>query len=144
MKKKTTMTYITGSFRKVWRCGYCDLQYIMKGIEPNFYNSGVYGWNCNIYIDWLHDTAITTGYRNMRGERIPDEIIEEFTERAKDVINNFKWTNYDEYRHEMDRIRTAFFNRLAGIDKEPEELTTYAQKHREEAREAAQTETKTA
>ena len=118
MKRKTSMTYITGSFRKVWRCGYCDLQYIMKGTDATYYNAGVYGWNCDIYVDYMHDAAITTGYRNMRGERIPDEVIDEFTARAKKVYEGYDWRSYDEYMEKMNQVRTDFYNRLAEIENE--------------------------
>ena len=118
MKRKIAMTYITSSFHKVWRCGYCDLQYIMKGTDAAYYNAGVYGWNCDIYIDYMHDVAITTGYRNMRGERIPDEVIDEFTERAKKVYEGYDWKSYDEYMEKMNQVRTDFYNRLAEIENE--------------------------
>lgn len=81
-KAKTSMNY-TKNFRRVFRCGYCDLQNIFRGIEPQFYNAGVYGWNCDLYVDYSTDTVITTGYRNMRGERIPSALIEKYNERAK-------------------------------------------------------------
>lgn len=118
MKRKIAMTYITGSFSKVWRCGYCDLQYIMKGTDATYYNAGIYGWNCDVYVDYMHDVAITTGYRNMRGERIPDEVIDEFTARAKKVYEGYDWKSYDEYMEKMNQVRTDFYNRLAEIENE--------------------------
>ena len=121
MKRKTSMNYITGSFRKVWRCGYCDLQYIMKGTDAAYYNAGIYGWNCDIYVDYIHDVAITTGYRNMRGERIPDEVIDEFTARAKNAVDNYNFKNWEEYNETMQQIRTDFYNRLAEIERERRE-----------------------
>ena len=114
MKKKTTMNYITGSFEKVWRCGYCDLYYIMKGVEPEYYNAGIYGWNCDVYIDWLHDTAISTGYRNMRGERIPAELLEKYSRQAEEIVkNNFNFVNYEEYEKQLNENRREFFAELA-------------------------------
>ena len=86
MKIKTSMKVITENYKKVFRCGYCDLQLIMRNDEPTFYNSGVYGWNCDIYTDNKRNIAITTGYRNMRGERIPDELIKKYNDIAKAAI----------------------------------------------------------
>lgn len=43
MKVKTTMKAIKTNYAKVFYAGYCDLQHIMTGVEPDFYNSGVYG-----------------------------------------------------------------------------------------------------
>ena len=105
MKIKTSMTDITRGYNKVWRCGYCDLAQIMHGVEPNYYNSGVYGWNCDIY-----DTpagAITTGYRNMRGERIPFDIIEAYDKKDREIIATM-WTDKD-YRVKLEELRRDFF-----------------------------------
>lgn len=110
-KIKTSMNYITNVYHKVWRAGYCDLQYIMRGVEPRFYNSGVYGWNCDIY-----DTdagAITTGYRNMRGERIPDKLITLYEEKARGIIDNER--DYNEMQKKLDALRADFFGDLNAL-----------------------------
>ena len=108
MKKKTSMTYITAVFRKVWRCGYCDLQNILHGIEPDYYNAGAYGWNCDIYN--TEAGAITTGYRNMRGERIPYDIIEKYDNEAREILKGM-WTD-TEYRNKLNDLRMRFFAEL--------------------------------
>jgi len=108
MKKRTSMTYITAVFRKVWRCGYCDLQNILYGIDPEYYNSGVYGWNCDIYI--TEAGAFTTGYRNMRGERIPYDLIEKYDTEAREIIKGM-WTD-NEYRNKLNDLRARFYNEL--------------------------------
>lgn len=113
MKKKTSMNNITKYFAKVWRAGYCDLQNIMRGTEPTYYNAGVYGWNCDIY-----DTpagAITTGYRNMRGERIPDEIIIKYDAAAREILNDHNWKNYDEITTRLNNLRKDFFGELLAL-----------------------------
>lgn len=86
MKKHTSMTDITRNYKKVFRCGYCDLQYIMRCHAPQFYNAGVYGWNCDVYT--IGNIAITTGYRNMRGALIPDKLIKKYSEIAKVIAAN--------------------------------------------------------
>ena len=48
-KIKTTNKYIKQVWKHVYRCGYCDLQYIMRGDEPMYYNCGIYGWNYDVY-----------------------------------------------------------------------------------------------
>ena len=50
-KQHTTMKYIRNNWSKVFRVGYCDLQNIFRYEEPQYYNSGVYGWNCDVYCD---------------------------------------------------------------------------------------------
>ncbi len=92
MKKiKTSMKEIRNGWSKVFRAGYCDLQNIFRNREPQFYNSGVYGWNCDVYCDYKRDIAITTGYRNMAGIRIPDELIRAYDSRAKEILNKKNW-----------------------------------------------------
>lgn len=87
MKIETTMKAIRNNYRKVFRCGYCDLQYIYRYTDPIFYNCGVYGWNCDIYVDFKRDIAITTGYRNMAGVCIPSEILEKYSNIAKEICD---------------------------------------------------------
>ena len=62
MKTKTTKKAIMSAFENVIRVGYCDLQKALKWREPNFYTSGVYGWNADVYVIDC-DTVIVTGYR---------------------------------------------------------------------------------
>ena len=114
-KIHTTIKYVKQVWGKVYRCGYCDLQYIMKYEDPMYYNSGAYGWNCDVYCDFKTDTAITTGYRNMAGERVPDELIEKYTATAKEIIKDGWNKSYDEIKTELDENRRNFFDELANI-----------------------------
>ena len=115
MKKHTTIKFVKGYFNKVFYCGYCDLQDIFKYEEPQYYNAGVYGWNCDIYTDYARDIAIITGYRNMTGKRIPDELIKKYTEKAK-AINELPFTTpFDEIKKALDENREAFLTELNNI-----------------------------
>lgn len=114
-KIKTTNKYINQVWQNVYRCGYCDLQYIMRGEDPVYYNCGVYGWNWDGYCDYKRDIAITTGYRNMTGERIPDELIEKYTNIAKEILKN-EWSKpYNEIVAELNENRNNFFEELLNI-----------------------------
>lgn len=98
-KVKVSIKEVKNSFRKVFSCGYCDLQYIMYS-NPRMYNCGVYGWNCDIYANYQYDIAITTGYRNMTGERIPSELIEKYNELVKQI--SYKDEDYTEKRYNLE------------------------------------------
>ena len=113
-KQHTTIKYIKNVWNNVYRCGYCDLQYIMRYEEPNYYNSGVYGWNCDVYCDFKRDIAITTGYRNMAGKMIPDEIIEKYSKIAKEICEDWS-KSYEETRLALEENREKFFNELLNI-----------------------------
>ena len=47
--------------------GYCDAQYMLMGITPDYYTAGVYGWNYDVYS--IAGLTICTGYRGMVGKR---------------------------------------------------------------------------
>lgn len=80
-KQKAAMNICKG-FDRVFSAPYCALQSICPEsfIQPRYYNSGVYGWNNDMYV--INGVIITTGYRNLRGEEIPPEIIEKYSEKA--------------------------------------------------------------
>lgn len=106
MKKHTSMANITRYYSKVFRCGYCDLQYIMRLRPADYYNAGVYGWNCDIYT--FGDIAITTGYRNMRGLLIPEEIIRKYSDIAKEICNTPFGTDYTALRNALEENAERF------------------------------------
>lgn len=110
MKIKATRKYITSLWQNVYRADYCDLQYIMHGADPEYYNTGVYGWNWDAYTDYKTDAVITTGYRNMTGRRVPDELIEKYTARAKEIIRReFTTANASA---EFEALRRDFWDEL--------------------------------
>ena len=113
MKTKTTIKHIRQNYKKVYQCGYCDLQDIFVGREPRYYNAGVYGWNCDIYCDILRDIAITTGYRAMTGRMIPAELIEKYSNIAKEIRKSTK--NYNEIRDELDKNIDNFYDELDNL-----------------------------
>lgn len=59
--------------------GYCDAQYLLSGIEPDYYTTGVYGWNCDIYR--IAGLTICTGYRGMIG--VPAVDTAEYERKAR-------------------------------------------------------------
>lgn len=114
MKTKATMKFIQARYKNVWRCGYADLQYIFERDDIAYYNAGTYGWNCDIIVDYRTNTAITTGYRNMRGRCIPSEIIKKYSDIAKQIKE--KYVYYcEEYEAEMYENKRAFLNELFKI-----------------------------
>ena len=111
MKIQTTMKYIQYLYKKVFRCGYCDLQYIFRYEDPVYYNCGVYGWNCDVYVDNKRDIAITTGYRNMRGKSIPAELLEKYSAIAKEICNT-RGEPYAVTKAKLDENRENFLAEL--------------------------------
>lgn len=114
-KIKTTNKYIKAVWKNVYRCGYCDLQYIMKGEDPVYYNCGAYGWNYDVYCDYKRDIAITTGYRNMTGKQIPYELIEKYSKIAEDICKDYWKKSYEEVQNALEENRNNFFEELLNI-----------------------------
>ena len=113
-KQHTTIKYIRNNYRHIYRAGYCDLYHIFRYEDPVYYNSGVYGWNCDIYVDFARDIAITTGYRNMAGTCIPSEIVKKYSDIAKSIVENYA-IPYDEMKAALAENRENFLNELLAI-----------------------------
>ncbi|WP_028263930.1 hypothetical protein [Atopobium fossor] len=64
-------------YKHVYKLPYCAIPWLAE-MPSDYHNHGIYGWNCDIYTHNEYDIAITTGYRNTRGQRVPQEIINEF------------------------------------------------------------------
>lgn len=81
MKERISVSKIMKEVPHVFYAGYCELQDLLIENRPMFYNSGVYGWNCDIYYFNLngYEIAIITGYRNLRGKPIPTEMIKRWS-----------------------------------------------------------------
>ena len=63
-KIKTTNKYIKAVWKHVYRCGYCDLQYIMRGEDPVYYNKEG---------QFFTDTASKFDYIFTSAEEVVDE-----------------------------------------------------------------------
>lgn len=109
MKCKVTMKQIRNNY-KCFRVGYCDLYDVMLWHEAEYYNAGVYGWNCDIYT--FGNIAVTTGYRGMTGQPVPAEILDKYTKQAQDIKH---YTPYPETVKALEENRKAFFAELAAL-----------------------------
>lgn len=111
MKMKTSMLKIKKSFKHTVCCGYCDLQNILNKDDAQFYNAGTCGWNCDIYVNYKYNIAISTGYRNMCGPRIPDEIIEKYSKIGSELRRNC-WSD-ENYREKTEENKANFWKAVA-------------------------------
>ncbi|MBU5669637.1 hypothetical protein KQI68_07260 [Peptoniphilus sp. MSJ-1] len=105
MKQKATRRDINNRYDKVIRAGYCEFQTLLRGLDPVYYNNGIYGWNWDCYeLDW--DIALVTGYRNQTGKRIKG--LEAFEERAKEINEMCKFTDWDKKKRELEALLKEF------------------------------------
>lgn len=105
MKMEITSKKLKRMYR-VYRVNSSEIQYSFLGKPPKFYNSGVYGWNYDVYIiDDFKDIAIITGYRAFNCEMLDSEKIKKLQDKfsklkqtaaRERLINNFL-DNIDDY-----------------------------------------------
>lgn len=98
MKIKTTQKQIKKNYSNILAIGYAEYQDLLDKYKADYYTSGVYGWNANIFtIDKL-GTAIVTGYRTF-GNRLSNKqlaIFEKYDNKAKKLKERFYKYNYSE------------------------------------------------
>lgn len=82
MKTEVTRTFFSYALSKgrVFSCGYCEIPAMEKKLNPEVYNSGIYGWNYDGYR--IGEYWILSGYRNYPGIPIPRDLIENFNRNA--------------------------------------------------------------
>ena len=104
MKKNITAAAIKNQFKNIIKVGYCDLQTVLSSFEPNYYTSGIYGWNADVY-QIAADTVIVTGYRpfgNIKPDRAIIDLCESTAKRnARDY--NMTWDQRKNANHEIIR-----------------------------------------
>lgn len=110
MKVKVTRKEIEEGFRKIYRCGYCDLQPLFSSSDAKFYNAGVYGWNYDgVMIDV--NTIILTGYRGMFGESLPDKCYK-IIKKANKLYEDYSIT-WDDRVKKIKYYKKQFIKALA-------------------------------
>lgn len=86
MSIRTTKKEIEKNYKNKICVPYGDLQYLLCFKSPEFYTSGVYGWNADIY-QYNYNTVIVTGYRPF-GNIVKYEIVKKYEDKAKKIIFN--------------------------------------------------------
>lgn len=108
MKTQTTRKYIKALESNIISIGYCDIQHLLTYVDPNYYTSGVYGWNADIYM--FNDCMIVTGYRPF-GNIHPDYLlIREYDQKAQDILRDCTIME-DERRERMHVLLDAFLDK---------------------------------
>lgn len=103
MKMELTNKAVKTYFRNIRSCGYCEIQFLLRGLQPIAYTSGKYGWNYDVYN--IYGITICTGYRNMPGKRL--EHITEYERKAMEVWHNYN-LSYDEKLEKSNQLLFDF------------------------------------
>ena len=80
---------IKESYKNIIKCGYCELQNLLKGIDKKGYTCGVYGWDADIYQINI-DTVIVTGYRTFGNIEADHELSKEYDTKAEEIFKKTK------------------------------------------------------
>lgn len=109
MKRKLTAKEIRNYSGKKLAIGYCNAYHLLKGIEPYGYNCGVYGWNFDVY--YFEGITITTGYRNLVGNRCNYELLNEYEKKAEEVCKGTFSRPYEEIRNDINNLLGEFLEK---------------------------------
>lgn len=93
MKVRVTQKQIKEGYDKILIVGYCDLYYLLRGLDPRYYTCGVYGWNSDIY-HYDNRIAICTGYRPFGNVQTNWELNNKYNEKAREIYNDYS-EDYD-------------------------------------------------
>ena len=85
--------------------GYCALQNLLNYFSPQYYNSGLYGWNFDAYT--FGDVAIITGYRN-----VPNYADYQIVQKYEKMAENLLKQNYEIRRSEAERLLNDFIREV--------------------------------
>lgn len=117
-KIKITRKEATNTNNKIISIGYCKAHDLLTGVEPIGYNSGVYGWNWDLYEITHTKTGegltICTGYRSTIGEYIDHKTINKYEQQARKIRNNWD-LNYTQQLKRITTLRDKFINEILNI-----------------------------
>lgn len=109
-KLKVTRKDIKASYNNIYNVGYCNMYYLLTGIEPRYYNCGVYGWNWDAY-EIEEGICIITGYRNTLGVNVDSKQLRYYEEQAREIRENWG-IKYDEQLRLIKELRKEFIEKV--------------------------------
>lgn len=93
------------------KCGYCEMQTLLRYHEPVAYTAGIYGWNFDVYE--VYGLTICTGYRGMPG-KIMDGV-KEYESKATEIIGDYK-RSYQEWKDAVEELLRELCVKNGGHD----------------------------
>ena len=90
MKYRTTKKAIQEMSNPIYRVGYCNLQHLLRFIDPFAYSTRAEGWACDYYD--VENVIISTGYSPI-GRKTDYNLCREYDEKAAEILRdyNLKW-----------------------------------------------------
>lgn len=103
MVKQLTKKQVQEYYNNIISVGYCDIQFLLQGMEREGYTAGIYGWNADIYeID--KTTAIVTGYRPFGNISSNEKgLNKKYNEKARTISNNLDLT-WEQKKNKLNKL----------------------------------------
>ena len=99
--------------------GYCELQHLLRYQSRDYYTTGVYGWNMDVYT--FGDYAITTGYRSTIDHvKVNSDLVKYYDKKAQDIQNSK--LSYEEKETETKLLLREFIEKVFGYSIPMEQL----------------------
>ena len=113
MTRERTRKYIAYMYT-CYGTGYCDLQYLLKYQDRDFYTSGIYGWNFDVYT--FGDYAITTGYRGMiHHVKRNFELDKDYDEKARKIYY-CRGMSWEKQKEKINALLTEYLQKIFDDD----------------------------
>lgn len=111
MKQKTTRKYLWSNFGHIISIGYCNIQTLLRGWDPDYYLTRAEGWAADVYV-FSGNIAIVTGYDPIGNIKPFYELQETYENKAREAVNNCPYDpdngGWDNLEFEIEKLRDEF------------------------------------
>jgi hypothetical protein len=108
MKIKTAKKSVKNAYYKIYKIGYCNAQYLLEGLSPFAYSSGIYGWSCDYYE--IEGICISTGYSPI-GKNIDYDLIRKYEDKAMKILDNYN-IDYQKRKNKVNKLLLKFIKEI--------------------------------
>ena len=108
MKYKTTKKAIREMGDPVYCVGYCNLQNLLRTVDPFAYSTRAEGWACDYY--YIHDVIISTGYAPI-GRKTDYNLCREYDQKALVIWSNYNLT-FEQQQEKVEALIEEFVEKL--------------------------------
>lgn len=114
MERKMLKKEVNSWYKNVIVAGYCDLWYLLQGLQRDGYTSGVYGWNADIY-QINYNTCIVTGYRPF-GNVENWDLNREYNEKARKIYENRKIKKWETKKAKINKLLDEYISKILKME----------------------------
>jgi hypothetical protein len=105
MKVKVTQKIVKAGHQHVLSVGYCDLQFLLRTRDANYYTTRAEGWAADVYS--VGPVAIVTGYKPF-GDIDPSyELCRRYNGKAQEILNDHS-LKYEEKKEIIEQLLHEF------------------------------------